>query len=46
MTATQSEMEIYRAKVRVQESDLAGRLRDMYKTRRAGGEWVLLLSGD
>ena len=46
MTATQSEMESYRAKVRGKESDLAGRLREMYKTRRAGGEWVLLLSGD
>jgi septal ring factor EnvC (AmiA/AmiB activator) len=46
MTATQSEMEDYRAKVQAKQSDLAVRLRDMYKTRRAGGEWVLLLSGD
>jgi septal ring factor EnvC (AmiA/AmiB activator) len=46
MNATQSEMENYREKVQGKQSDLAARLREMYKTRRAGGEWVILLSGD
>ncbi len=46
MSATQSEMSGYQANVQARGKDLAGRLREMYKTRRAGSEWILLLSGD
>ncbi len=41
-----SEMEKYGSKVKTKEADLANRIRAMYKTERAGGAWVLLVSGD
>lgn len=43
---TESDMESYRAKMKVKEDDLAGRLVSMYKTQRAGGFWLTLLTGD
>lgn len=43
---TNSEMQEYQAKLKHKEGDLAARLRSMYKTQRAGGLWVLLVSGD
>ncbi|MHB8174300.1 MAG: murein hydrolase activator EnvC family protein [Nitrospirota bacterium] len=46
MNITQAEMGGYQENVKAKEKDLAGRLREMYKTRRGGGEWVILLSGD
>ncbi len=43
---TNSQMQEYQAKLKHKEGDLAARLRSMYKTQRAGGPWVLLVSGD
>lgn len=43
---TNSQMQEYQAKLKRKEGDLAARLRSMYKTQRAGGPWVLLVSGD
>ena len=43
---TNSQMQEYHAKLKHKEGDLAARLRSMYKTQRAGGPWVLLVSGD
>ncbi|HLB25780.1 MAG TPA: peptidoglycan DD-metalloendopeptidase family protein [Nitrospirota bacterium] len=46
MDATRVEMDGYRVKFRVKEADLARRLREMYKANRAGGQWVVLASGN
>ena len=43
---TNGEMQEYQAKLKHKEGDLSARLRAMYKTQRAGGPWVLLVSGD
>ncbi len=46
MNVTQSQMAGYQENVQAREKDLAARLRDMYKTGRAGSEWIMLFSGD
>lgn len=46
IVVSSSEMEKYGSKVRKKEADLARRIRAMYKTERAGGPWVLMVSGD
>jgi septal ring factor EnvC (AmiA/AmiB activator) len=43
---TETDLDSYRAKMKSKEDDLSARLRSMYITQRAGGFWVLLLSGD
>ena len=44
--STGSQMEDKRSMAAEREGDLAGRLRAMYKTDRAGGTWALLVSGE
>jgi murein hydrolase activator len=43
---TETDLDSYRAKMKSKEDDLSAQLRSMYITQRAGGFWVLLLSGD
>jgi septal ring factor EnvC (AmiA/AmiB activator) len=43
---TEAEIAGYRAKIKIKQADLAGRLRAMYKTERAGGPWAMLLASD
>lgn len=46
ISATEADMRETRHKLGGKKSDLAGRLTAMYKTGKAGGNWVVLLSGD